>query len=1149
MSRFDGKEKRTLVIYIFIFVLLVAGISAGGTLSYRNFEQQFRTQAEHQLSSIAKLKVNELVNWQKERMANAEMLHQNPVFATLVQAYFENPQDTLAQAQIQAWLGEYQIYPDYDRVRLLDPQGQTRLSDPDGLPPISSAVAKRIPEVLQSKQVTMVDFYRRETDQSIALSILVPIMDAQTGSQAIGLVALSINPETYLYPFIQSWPTLSPTAETLLVRREGNDVLFLNDLRFQPDAALNLRYPLTETELPAAKAALGQTGVVDGVDYRGEPVLADVRAVPDSPWFLVSKMDIAEVYAPLRTRLWQTLGLVGAAIFVAGMGLVAVRRQQRVLFYRAQAEAADALRESEKKYQVLTEISPVGIFKTDAQGTTTYVNPRWSQISGLSADEALGDGWLRAVHPEDRENLSAGWKQATSTQIASIIEYRFVHPDGSIAWILGQSTPERNIQNRIVGYVGTIIDITERKQAEEALKKSEIWFRSLFEKASDGIFYLSVNGVVVTVNDSFARMHGYSVEEMRKMDMKDLDTPDTTRQFAERMQRIMAGEIFSFEVEHYHKDGHTFPLEVTASMITVGEEKYVLAFHRDITERKQAEERLTASEVRYRRLFEAARDGILILDAESGVVVDVNPFLIEMLGFPKEEIVGKELWELGFFKDIAANKANFLELQQKDYIRYEDLPMETVNGRKFHVEFVSNVYQVNHHKVVQCNIRDITERKQAEDMVRAHLRLTEFAAKHSLDELLQRTLDEVCAITNSPIGFYHFVKPDQKTLSLQAWSTRTLEEYCKAEGKGLHYDVEEAGVWVDCIRQRQPVIHNDYASLPASRRKGLPEGHAALTRELVVPIMRDGLIVAILGIGNKAQDYIEKDINTVAYFADVAWETAERKRAEQTLANYTEKLEEIVDERTHELRDTQEQLVRQERLATLGQLAGSIGHELRNPLGVISNAVYFLKMSQPDANNTVKEYLDIIENETRTSDKIVTDLLDFTRIKSVDIQPVAVSELIRQTLERYPVPPSVEVSVEIAPNLPPVYADPQHILQVLGNLTVNACQSMVSTSSTTGVTTGGKLTLSASAQGDMIVMAVQDSGEGIPPENMKKLFEPLFTTKTKGIGLGLAVSQKLAEANGGHIEVQSEPGKGSTFTLVLPVYVVVPVPARDQELK
>jgi PAS domain S-box-containing protein len=131
----------------------------------------------------------------------------------------------------------------------------------------------------------------------------------------------------------------------------------------------------------------------------------------------------------------------------------------------------------------------------------------------------------------------------------------------------------------------------------------------------------------------------------------------------------------------------------------------------DITERKKMEEALKISETRYRRLFEAAQDGILILDAETGQIVDVNPFLLEMLGYSHEELLGKKLWEIGTFRDIEASKATSLELKSKGYVRYHDLPLETKEGRPIAVEFVSNVYQVNHHKVIQCNIRDTTERK------------------------------------------------------------------------------------------------------------------------------------------------------------------------------------------------------------------------------------------------------------------------------------------------------------------------------------------------------------------------------------------------------------------------------------------------------
>jgi len=163
----------------------------------------------------------------------------------------------------------------------------------------------------------------------------------------------------------------------------------------------------------------------------------------------------------------------------------------------------------------------------------------------------------------------------------------------------------------------------------------------------------------------------------------------------------------------------------------------------------------------------------------------------------------------------------------------------------------------------------------------ARLRLLEFAEDHTLDELLEKTLDEAEVLSGSRIGFYHFVDDDQISLTLQNWSTRTKAEYCRAEGKGEHYPVSDAGVWVDCVYARAPVIHNDYASLPD--RKGLPEGHAELVRELVVPVMRHGLVSAILGVGNKPTEYVAADVAAVSMLADLAWDIAESKIAQIAL--------------------------------------------------------------------------------------------------------------------------------------------------------------------------------------------------------------------------------------------------------------------------
>ncbi len=177
--------------------------------------------------------------------------------------------------------------------------------------------------------------------------------------------------------------------------------------------------------------------------------------------------------------------------------------------------------------------------------------------------------------------------------------------------------------------------------------------------------------------------------------------------------------------------------------------------------------------------------------------------------------------------------------------------------------------------------QDITERKRHENLQSARLRLMEFANNHSLKELLVATLDEAGLLTASPIGFYHFLEADQKTLSLQAWSSRTTQEFCTAVGAGRHYNIDEAGVWVQCVRLRQPVIHNDYAAL--SDKRGLPPGHATVLREMVVPIFRNGAIVAVLGVGNKLKPYDEEDQKAVALLADLAWDFAQSKRITEAL--------------------------------------------------------------------------------------------------------------------------------------------------------------------------------------------------------------------------------------------------------------------------
>lgn len=239
------------------------------------------------------------------------------------------------------------------------------------------------------------------------------------------------------------------------------------------------------------------------------------------------------------------------------------------------------------------------------------------------------------------------------------------------------------------------------------------------------------------------------------------------------------------------------------------------------------------------------------------------------------------------------------------------------------------------------------------------------------------------------------------------------------------------------------------------------------------------------------------------------------------------RLYERVRRQAAELEAAQEALVRQERLAGLGRLAGSVAHELRNPLAVIKNAVYLLRMAAPAADESGRKHLATLEREVATTNRIVTQLLDYARKPSPERVPVRVNDLVREHLGRTDdVGGRAELVLRLADDLPPIAADPGHLAQILDNLVRNAAQAMPE---------GGRLTIETARHADgRVTLAVSDTGTGITPEDQARIFEPLFTAKAKGIGLGLAVVKQLAEAGGGTIEVDSVPGQGSRFTLRFP---------------
>lgn len=457
--------RRSSTLLVSVFVILTVGLLFASTLIYTGYRRHYRTEVERLLSAIAELKVDELQHWRRERLGDADIILNNNRVRGLLQHYLKKPTDRHTAGEITNFLAQFPGHYDYDEVHLLNSKGLTHLSVPTGSQP-ASGLLKSIREVTESKKVAFVDFYRDASDERIHLGVLIPIIDGGTGAPVIGFVFLRIDPEKNLYPIILRWPTPSETAETFLVRRDGENVLFLNELKNLKNTALRFRLPLERTDAPSVMAVLGRTGIVEGIDYRGAPTLADIRPVPNSPWYLVARLMTSEVYAAMGPYLWLIGGFAFALILGSAAVLVFLWRKQSINFYRKQAATAEALRENSEVYQAILATTSDGFWLTDIHGKLVNVNDTYARLSGYSVAELLH---MQVIDLEaeasTKTSILARIQHPSETRI-ELFESLHRRKNGS-TWPVEVSCSYRPGGDG--PFIVFLRDITVRKQTEQAL--------------------------------------------------------------------------------------------------------------------------------------------------------------------------------------------------------------------------------------------------------------------------------------------------------------------------------------------------------------------------------------------------------------------------------------------------------------------------------------------------------------------------------------------------------------------------------------------------------------------------------------------------------------------------------------------------------
>ncbi|QXE85192.1 GAF domain-containing protein [Geomonas nitrogeniifigens] len=541
---------------------------------------------------------------------------------------------------------------------------------------------------------------------------------------------------------------------------------------------------------------------------------------------------------------------------------------------------------------------------------------------------------------------------------------------------------------------------------------------------------------------------------------------------------------------------------------------------------------------KYHALFDRMAQGAFFQSAD-GALTDVNPAALEMSGLTRDEFLGRTSMNPDW-RVIAEDGSELPPELHPSMVALKsgrpvlDFVAGVFNPQKRHFcWFNLNAIPMFHPGEsspyqVFVTMHDISCHKRLNDIHLSRINLMQYADAHTLEELMVEALDEVERLTESSIGFYHLFDAASKSVELRAWSTNTLQRFCGIEDRDRHYSIDQAGVWVDCLHLGKATIYNDYERL--RHRKGLPAGHAPVVRILVMPVKRNGEVVAILGVGNKATDYTEADVRTVTLFADLTWDVAQQKQMQNRLLAKTEELkqaneflEQRVSQRTADL---------QAAIRERESFSYSVSHDLRAPLRHISSYSSILIEEYGQAlPYEARTYLDRMRGAANQMGALIDHLLELSKVARAPILPEpvdlsAAAAAILQMLQE--TEPHRLVCQEVEPGLT-VHGDAHLINQLLGNLLGNAWKY-------TSKTPFPRIAVGKSTVSGEEAFFVTDNGAGFDMSYRGKLFKPferLHGSEFDGMGIGLATSHQIVERHGGRIWGEGTVGKGATFYFTL----------------
>jgi PAS domain S-box-containing protein len=750
--------------------------------------------------------------------------------------------------------------------------------------------------------------------------------------------------------------------------------------------------------------------------------------------------------------------------------------------------AEKVLRDLNERFEMAQRAAGVGVWDWDVKTGQIEWTPQMFKLFGLNPQKTAAsfESWASVLHPEDRKKAANSIDEALKTQSSLDNKYRVIRPDGQVIWINALGQGEYDNQNQPIRMTGICIDITERKKAEEALKRQA----SLIDLSPDAIIVKKLDDTIVFWSQGAQKLYGWTKQEALGQKSRVLFKTKFPEPYEEIQHQLECSGHWFGEKIHQTKSGREITVEsrwlVTCNV--EGKIDEILETNVDITERKKTEEAIQQAKRDWEKTFDSVPDLITILDKQHRIV-RANLAIAKRLGTTPEHCIGLKCYEcvhgtgvppefcphVETLKDGQEHIAEVAEPHLGGVFSVSTTPLKDDQGK-----LIGSVHVA----------RDITKSKKYEK-----------ALQESQRDL--KRAQEVAKTGSWRLDTRH---------NVLLWSDETYRIFGIPLGKPLTYETFLAAV--------HPEDQNIVNTRWNAALKGEPY-------DIEHRIIVDG---EVKWVREKAELEFDENNQLIGGFGTVQNITKQKEMQQKLedaavqLEEYANQMEQLANERAEKLKDA-------ERLAAIGATAGMVGHDIRNPLQAIVGNLYLVKsdlalMPPNEEKKSINESINDIAKNVDYINKIVQDLQDYARPLKPTIQETDFEELCKEVLFKNGVPDNISASYQVAKEAKTLTADPALLKRILSNLTNNAIQAME--------TEGGKLKIKAYKDKNGFILTVHDTGVGIPEEVKPNIFTPLFTTKSKGQGFGLAVVKRMTEALNGTVTFESEQGTGTTFTIRIP---------------